>query len=128
MYNNPWMYNNKEVDSQDLENYIGFVYIITNKINNKFYIGKKSYRKTKTYQKDNKKKKKLVEGDWKNYYGSSPTVKADVIIFGKENFSREILHLCKTKTDLTYLELREQIDRRVLETEMAYNDWIMCRV
>ena len=128
MYNNPWIYENKIFESEDIGDAIGFVYLITNKVNNKFYIGKKSLSMSKTKQIKGKKKKTRVESLWKGYYGSSPALKEDVDRLGKENFKREILHLCYSKTDLTYLELREQIDRRVLETETAYNDWIMCRV
>ena len=128
MYNNPWIYENKIFESENIGNAIGFVYLITNIVNGKKYVGKKSLSMSKTKQIKGKKKKSRVESAWKNYYGSSPIVKAEVERLGKENFKREILHICNTKTDLTYLELREQIDRRVLETDMYYNDWIMCRV
>ncbi len=128
MYSNKWVFKKKEFESLDIENHVGFVYLITNNVNNKKYIGKKYFSMRKTTHIKGKKKKTLVESSWKTYYGSSDKLLKDIIEYGKENFSREMLHICKTKSDLTYMELREQIDRRVLETEEYYNDWIMARV
>lgn len=71
-----------------------------------------------------KKKKTRVESDWKNYWGSSPNLLLDVEKLGKDSFTRHVLHLCKSKSMLSYLELREQIDRRSLESDDYYNEWI----
>jgi hypothetical protein len=97
-------------------------------VTNEKYIGKKTFGAFKYKQVNNKRKKIRVESDWKKYYGSSPKIKDDVKALGHENFKREILHLCKSKSMQSYLELREQIDRRVLESNDYYNDWIMVRV
>ena len=52
----------------------------------------------------------------------------DVIIHGKESFSREIIHLCKSKGVCGYLEAKEQFVNGALESEDYYNSWIMVRV
>ena len=119
------------------EEYIGFVYLITNTISGKMYIGKKLSKFAKTTYKvvklknGTKKRKKIkgkVESDWQNYYGSNDTLKADVIKLGPENFQREILYYCKTKAECSYIEAREQFSRRVLESDDYYNGQISVRV
>jgi hypothetical protein len=110
------------------EGYVGMVYMITNVATNKKYIGKKIFHFTRTKQVKGKKKKSKVESDWQTYYGSNKDLIEHVELFGTNNFKREILYLCTNKSQMTYLELREQIDRRVLETEEYYNEWISAKV
>lgn len=119
------------------EEYIGFVYLITNTISGKMYIGKKLSKFAKTTYKviklknGTKKRKKIkgkVESDWQEYYGSNDTLKADVIKLGPENFQREILYFCKSKAECSYIEAREQFSRRVLESDDYYNGQISVRV
>jgi hypothetical protein len=119
------------------EEYIGFVYLITNTISGKMYIGKKLSKFAKTTYKvvklknGTKKRKKIkgkIESDWQDYYGSNDTLKADVIKLGPENFQREILYYCKTKAECSYVEAREQFSRRVLESDDYYNGQISVRV
>jgi len=69
-----------------------------------------------------------VPSDWQTYYGSNTELVNDVKLHGEENFSREILHLCKTKGECGYLEAKEQFVRGVMESEDYYNVWIMVRV
>lgn len=122
-----------EIDDQ----YAGFVYIITNILTGRQYIGKKLSKFSKTtYQtvklKNNKKRRKKIRGkiesDWLTYYGSSPGLTKDIEQFGKENFRREILYYCRTKSECSYVEAREQFARRVLESDHWYNGYIQCRV
>ena len=122
-----WLYENKELEVVPDDAY-GYVYLITNTITNRRYIGKKLYwfRKTKVVK--GKKKRLKVESDWREYWSSSDELRADVLTLGAENFVREILHICPNKGLCNYLEAREQMDRRVLESEDYYNGQIQCRV
>jgi len=123
-----WQYNN-EIFTEDLigDNY-GFVYIITNLNNNKKYIGKKFFYSLRTKQVKGKKKRVKLSSDWQSYYGSNTELQNDVKVLGEANFTREIIHLCKSKGVCGYLEAKEQFIRNVLETDDYYNTWIMVRV
>lgn len=113
-----------------IEDNIGFVYIITNKEDDKFYIGKKVFnfsnrkvisKKEKAETKTRKKYKTIIkESDWKDYYGSNIHLKRDVEINGAKNFTRIILKLCKTKKQLSYYEVKYQMIYEVLEKN-SYN-------
>jgi hypothetical protein len=131
-----WYYNDAIVESIE-EEYIGFVYIITNLTNNRKYIGKKLAKFAKTtvrtvkLKNGNKKKKRIrgkIESDWRDYYGSNDELQADVIKLGPDNFRRDILYFCKTKAECSYVEAREQFSRRVLESDEYYNGQIAVRV
>ena len=125
-----WTYQGKKVEilPEDIE---GFVYLITNTTNGRKYIGKKlaKFKKTKPPLKGKKNKRRSkVESDWKEYWGSSDHLIADVEQLGQENFTREILYMCKSRGLMSYLEAKEQFDRRVLETDDYYNGIINVRV
>lgn len=106
-----------------------FVYKITHVESGKFYIGYKQSFFIKTKQVKGKKKKIKVPSDWKTYWSSSDELKADVEKFGESAFTREILYLCFSVSMASYLEMREQIDQRVLERpEETYNGIINARV
>jgi len=124
------MYQGKPVESI-LEEYEGFVYLITNLTNNKKYIGKKlaRFKTTKPPLKGKKNKRRgYKESDWREYWGSSDRLNEDVAALGEDNFSREILYFCKSRAEMSYIEAREQFDRRVLETDEYYNGIINVRV
>ena len=123
-----WQYNNKDFTDELIGDNYGFVYLITNQTNGKKYIGKKLFYFAKTKQVQGKKKKIKVSSDWPTYYGSSDVLVKDVKELGEENFTREILHLCKSKGECSYLEAKEQFIRGVMETDDYYNTWIMVRV
>jgi len=123
-----WLYKGEEL-SEIPENAFGFVYIITNKIDNRMYIGCKQfyfYRMKKIKGKVRKRRIKY-ESDWKIYWGSSELLKNDIKKLGEENFTREILHICYSKHDLSYCELKEQIERNVLEDLVYYNEFLYYR-
>ena len=119
-----WIYQNETFDDGDIGKHVGFVYLITNKIDDRKYVGKKLFWFTKTKTVKGKKKKEKYISDWKTYWSSSEEVKDDVKRLGEENFTREILYLCDNKGTMSYLELREQIDRRVLENNNYYNAFV----
>jgi hypothetical protein len=125
----PWLYRGKEI-TEIPEGVIGFVYLITNLKDRRQYIGKKNMFFSRLKKVKNKAHKKRIkyESDWKDYWSSSDALKRDVESLGAHNFEREIIWLCTNKAQLNYLELREQIDRRVLETNDYYNEQIYCRV
>lgn len=119
-----WIYQNKEFTENDIGKYIGFVYLITNKTNNRRYVGKKLFWFSKIRTIKGKKKKEKALSDWQDYWSSSEELKDEVKKLGEKNFTREILYLCNNKGTMSYLELREQIDRRVLETNDYYNAFV----
>jgi len=111
-YENPWLYNQVPFTSDDIGDYFGFVYLIANKSNNRKYIGRKYFFSFRTPK--GKKRKVKSESDWKNYYGSCPELKEDIIKFGRENFSRTILSLHKTKGKTNFEETRRLFTNNVL--------------
>ena len=123
-----WVYQ-QQVVSEIPEGCYGFVYNITNVLSNKQYIGKKFFYSQKQRQVKGKKKKYKVESDWKDYYGSNEELKKDVEQYGGDNFTRTIIHLCKTKGECSYYEAKYQFQENVLLfPELYYNSWIMCKV
>ena len=131
-----WFFQDTPVEELP-EDCIGFVYLITNNLSGRKYIGKKLAKfaktTTKTVKLKNgaKKKKKIrskVDSDWRDYYGSSTELSADITASGTENFTREILYYCKSKAECSYIEAREQFNRKVLESKDYYNGQISVRV
>ena len=131
-----WTYNNQPVETLP-DDCVGFVYMITNQVNGKKYVGKKLAKFSKTTYKTvklkngNKKRKKIrskVDSDWQTYYGSNKELQEDVTKLGTKNFTREILYLCCSKAECSYIEAREQFTRKVLESNDYYNGQISVRV
>lgn len=118
-YENKWMHKNIAFESEHIEDYEGFVYLITNTDNGKQYIGKKSFWERRKDRKTGRRKTK--ESGWKNYYSSCDPLNEDVKTIGKDKFTREILYLCKYKKAMSYHELKEQFIRNVIESEKFYN-------
>jgi hypothetical protein len=123
-----WTYNGADFTEDLIGDNYGFVYLITNKLTGRKYIGKKFFYSSKTKVVKGKKKRTKVSSDWKNYFGSSAEVTKDVLQLGQENFSREIIYLCKSKGECGYLEAKEQFVKGALESDDYYNTWIMVRV
>jgi len=118
--------------------YYGFIYIIQNKTNSKFYIGKKAFfhnKKKKLTKKELAEqsgpgrrsitKTEQVDSGWKAYWGSSKELLADMKSLGEDQFERIILQFCDTKKQQTYYEIYHQIIYGVLHTENSYNDNIL---
>jgi hypothetical protein len=126
-----WYYDGVEFTSEMIEDYIGYVYCITDLKNNKKYIGKKLFRSTRRLaplKGKTRKRTVIKESDWQDYFGSSEEVKLLVSELGSDNFKREILHLCNTKGELSYMELKEQMLREVLLNDDYYNGIIQVRI
>jgi hypothetical protein len=130
-YENPWKYQGKSFESEDIQDNFGFVYLITNKINSKQYIGRKYFWQFRTPK--GKKRKVKSESDWKKYYGSCPELKEDIIKYGRENFVRVILSIHQTKGKTNYEETRQLFVNNVLTESLDngepafYNNNIMSR-
>ena len=130
-YENPWIYEGNPFTSDDIGNYYGFVYRITNTITQKSYIGRKYFvqkRKPK-----GGKRRVTSESDWKKYYGSSEDLKQDIRRDGKDSFRREIISLHTTLGKVNYEETRQLFLHNVLTealddgTPKYYNSNILGR-
>ena len=99
-YENPWLFNGKPFNTEDIKKYEGFVYVIISQITLRVYIGRKYF-----YSKRKKKgatRRTTTESNWKVYYGSNKTLQDEVKEHGKENYKRIILSLHTTKGDVNY--------------------------
>ncbi|MDD5150377.1 MAG: hypothetical protein PHC28_07810, partial [Flavobacterium sp.] len=129
LYVNKWQYQGNDFNIEDIpKNIESFVYIIEDTLNDKWYIGKKTFffRRKKIVNGRNKNIK--LVSDWQFYYGSNEFLHAAMKDKDCTLFKRTILYLCESKAEASYLELREQIDHRCLEKENYYNHWIDVKV
>ena len=121
-YTNPWIYCGSVFDGSDLGDYYGFVYRITSKTTQRQYIGRKYFwqkRKPRNSNKTGKRRRVTTESNWRNYYGSSDELKADVKQYGRESFTREILSLHKTPGRVNYEETRQLFLHNVLTERLT---------
>lgn len=126
-----WFYKGYEFTSADIGDHLAYVYLITDNITGKKYVGLKGFYSTTTKRPTKaqpKKKKVTVESAWMDYVGSNTTFKAIAEEFGVGRFHREILHLCKSRSQAAYLEVYEQVTRNVLLDDTYINGIVACRV
>jgi len=123
-----WTYNNEPVTEETIGDHYGFVYIITNKLNGRKYIGRKYFTKAGYKTVKGKRKKIRKQSDWMDYWGSNKKLLDDILLQGKDNFDRQILTLCKTRTECNYWELHHQVSHQVLLSEAWYNEWISVKI
>ena len=117
------------------ESVFGFIYMITNNITGRKYIGKKQFISKRSKKVKGKKNRThfIKPSDWQSYWGSCEELIEDIKILGEENFTREIIRLCNTKRDLTFGEIELQIKNDVLTSLLPngereyYNKNIMSR-
>ncbi len=125
-----WIYQGKEYNDTP-EEFQGFVYQITELDTNKKYIGKKNFWRPKTLPVTKTRKRRVrtrAESDWRDYYGSSAQLCQLVEERGPAMYKREILHLCKTKGEMSYYEAKIQFERDVLLSDEYYNEFIGCKI
>jgi len=127
-----WYYKDKPFTSDMIEDNVGFVYEITDLSNDKKYIGKKglvSKRKLPPLKGQKRRRVKIIETDWQDYTGSNDVLNQLVEEYGIEKFYREILHLCKSKSEMSYYEARLQFETDcLLKPEEYYNEFIGCKI
>ena len=130
-YEYPWTYNGKTFDSEDIQDNYGFIYRITNTTNGYDYVGRKYFttvKKRPPLKGKKNKRRETVETDWKEYWGSSPRLQADIDILGRDKFTREIVHLCKSRGETNYMEAYYQFTEGVLLREDNYNGIIQIKL
>ena len=130
-YANPWTYNRKTFDSEDIGDNYGFIYRITNTTNGFDYIGRKYFttiKKRPPLKGKKNKRRETVETDWKDYWGSSARLVEDMASLGKDKFTREIIHLCKSRGETNYMEAYYQFKEGVLLKENNYNGIIQIKL
>lgn len=121
-----WLYEGKPFE--DWESWYGFVYIITHVPTGKKYIGRKYFTLAGYKQVKGKRKKIRKESDWREYWGSSKHLQADIEKLGKDQFKREIVRLCKSRTECSYYESKMILENDALLKEEYYNHWISCKI
>jgi len=104
------------------------VYLITHIKTGKKYVGKKFFTKAKTKQVKGKKKRSRVKSDWESYWGSNKELQEEVKKNGESEYTREILHLCNTRSECSYYETWEIFTRHALLSDNYWNAWVSCRI
>lgn len=93
-----------ETNEKIIQNPYGFIYITTNMVNGKRYLGQKKF-----------------DAYWKSYLGSGTIFKRAIKKYGKENFSRNIVHICYSEEELNKAEYDFTIFLNVVENPNWYN-------
>ena len=111
-YENPWLYQGKVFETEDIQENFGFVYLINCEETQRKYLGRKYFWSFRTPK--GKKRKVKQESDWKKYYGSCPELKEDIKKYGKHKFQRTIVSLHKTLGKTNYEETKQLFLNNVL--------------
>lgn len=114
--------------SVDLTEWWGFVYLIEDRTTGRKYVGKKFFTKAASKQVKGKKKKIRKTSDWESYWGSNTLLQEEIQAKGSHNYTRTILHLCRSKAECSYLEAYEIFTRQALISDKYFNEWISCRI
>ena len=131
VYENPWLYEGKPFTSDDIGEFFGFVYRITNLQSGKRYIGRKYFQQKRKPR--GGKRRVTSESDWKRYYGSSEELNSDRKLLGNSAFKREILSLHTRLGDVNFEETKQLFLHNVLtetldgKTPLYYNSNILGR-
>lgn len=84
----------------------GFIYITTNMVNGKKYLGQKRFE---------------YGNDWHSYLGSGQALRAAIDLYGKENFSRCIVCFCYSEDELNQAEYDLSVFLDVVKNPNWYN-------
>lgn len=119
------------LSAKEIEDYVGFVYMITEVKTGRYYIGQKKYwfannKKPLKGKKNRRLGKK--ESNWKLYWGSSNKLNEHIAKVGTKGFERKILKHCKTQFDLSYTELEWQVKMNALFDPLCWNELIRVRL
>lgn len=110
----------------DLANQEGFVYLITNELTGKKYIGRKYFWKRLRKKIPGKVRRKRVkaESDWESYWGSCAPLHSDYFSLGIGNFKREILSIHTCRSDVCYEEVATQFKYDVLKAKDTDGEYL----
>jgi len=95
----------------DPKKYYGFVYLITNTVTGRKYIGRKFYHAYK-------KRIRIRQSNWRVYTGSCKPLQEDIEHLGKDKFTFEIICNYKTRGGVVSGEVHFQTDNDVLSPEL----------
>jgi hypothetical protein len=123
-----WQYQGKEFTEDCIDDHFGFVYLITHISSGRKYIGKKFFSKAGYKQVKGKRKRIRKTNDWKKYWGSNKELQEEIKINGEDQYQREILYLCKTRSECSYYETYEIFVRHALLSMDFYNSWVTCKI
>ena len=126
-----WYYHNEIFTEEQIGTYTGYIYLITELDTGKRYVGQKVFfNKVSKKPLKGKKNRRISKkySDWQDYFGSNEELKQAVIDKGRDNYRREIIHLCKAKSEMNYLELYEIVTRHALLSEDYFNSWVSTRI
>lgn len=110
-----WTFRDDKTRVADPDHYFGFVYLITNKKNQRKYVGCKQYWQMRH-------RKRYKPSNWKVYTSSSKELCADIEKIGKRNFKFEIIQEYETKRGLHYYEQYYQMKYHVLTAVLEGTD------
>ena len=111
-YDNPWIFEGRPFLSENINDYFGFVYRITNLLTGKAYIGRKYFYQLRKPR--GKTRRVRSESDWKKYYGSSEELNEERRRIGNSSFKREILSVHESKGRVNFEETRQLFLHSVL--------------
>lgn len=111
-------------------NHFGFVYQIEHE-SGAYYIGKKQFvRKIRRPPLKGKKRRRIdhVESDWNSYWGSSENLIQAVKRYGEQEFTRTIISVHESKSELALAELKLQLEHDVLNDPRCFNGILNIRL
>lgn len=106
------------------EEALGFVYLVHDRLNQKFYLGKKqklTHKKLPPLKGYKRSRRVWKNTNWKSYTGSSDYLNTAIEEHGKDNFDFYILGFCDSKSELTYFETKLLLDFDALYSDQFYN-------